>query len=477
MRCLSKFFLVFSFFLGIVFPISAQIPLSGLKGYWPFHGNAADSSGNGNNGVVHNAKLVKDRFGNCDQAYQFDGVNDNIIVPNSSSINFANTSDFTVAFWIKMHPNNYDGIPLCKNQYGSFSGYQFFVNINNPGYCNSPNHASFYVASGANQDACSNNPIDTNWHFFAGVYNHITNNAVFYLDAVLQTDIGHRTGNINTLTDLYFGSNTVGTNKFKGTLDAIRIYNRMLTQQEIDILYNEPDPGSGIGLDFLRDTAICAGNTVLLYPGSAVSYTWSTGAHSPSILIDSTGKYWVDIVTTDGCLRTDTAHVTVTDKIEKELVTDTTICSDPIVVYINDKNYSVVWWNGSQGDSVIISNAGTYSLEASLNGCKIYDKFVVNNAGISGSDNIVPNVFTPNNDGVNDYFKLVAPLVSIKEIRIYNRWGKLVFQDHQTEFMWDGRGKNGQQDDGTYFWIISYIDNCDKRGEEKEFKGFVTLFR
>lgn len=58
----------------------------GLVAHYKFDGNANDSSGNGNNGVVHGATLTTDRFGNANSAYKFDGEDDWIQVPNSTSL-------------------------------------------------------------------------------------------------------------------------------------------------------------------------------------------------------------------------------------------------------------------------------------------------------------------------------------------------------------------------------------------------------
>ncbi len=71
-----------------------------LVAYYPFNGNANDESGFNNHGTVNGAALVADRFGNQNSAYQFDGNNDYINVPNSESLNFENS--ITVNFWIKV---------------------------------------------------------------------------------------------------------------------------------------------------------------------------------------------------------------------------------------------------------------------------------------------------------------------------------------------------------------------------------------
>jgi hypothetical protein len=79
---------VIAYTVLISFQILAQVPsyvpTNGLVGWWPFTGNAIDSSGNGNNGTVNGETLTTDRFGNANKAYSFDG-NDFIEVNSSIS--------------------------------------------------------------------------------------------------------------------------------------------------------------------------------------------------------------------------------------------------------------------------------------------------------------------------------------------------------------------------------------------------------
>ncbi|MEN9332697.1 MAG: hypothetical protein RLZZ94_1787 [Bacteroidota bacterium] len=67
--------------------VPSYVPTNGLVGWWPFNGNANDESGNGNNGVVNSATLASDRVGNSTSAYNFNGQNNFINIPNSISLN------------------------------------------------------------------------------------------------------------------------------------------------------------------------------------------------------------------------------------------------------------------------------------------------------------------------------------------------------------------------------------------------------
>ena len=70
----------------------------------------------------------------------------------------------------------------------------------------------------------------------------------------------------------------------------------------------------------------------------------------------------------------------------------------------------------------------------------------------------IPNFFTPNNDGINDFFELsIGQDLEQLHIEIYNRWGNIVYESNAVDFKWDGFAMNGLKcADGVYFWILSY---------------------
>ena len=86
-----------------------------------------------------------------------------------------------------------------------------------------------------------------------------------------------------------------------------------------------------------------------------------------------------------------------------------------------------------------------------------------------------PNVFTPNNDGVNDFFEPIK-FDKIKDyrIQIFNRWGLIMYDTSDEEIMWDGNFEQKEATDGTYFWIISYSTLL---GEKLNESGTVQLMR
>lgn len=79
----------------------------------------------------------------------------------------------------------------------------------------------------------------------------------------------------------------------------------------------------------------------------------------------------------------------------------------------------------------------------------------------SGIEEIVPNVFSPNNDGVNDTFHIEGtpnPCWDHITVQIYNRWGQLVYESDQVEFTWDGKNLQGKDlPQGTYFVLLTGV--------------------
>lgn len=81
---------------------------------------------------------------------------------------------------------------------------------------------------------------------------------------------------------------------------------------------------------------------------------------------------------------------------------------------------------------------------------------------------IFPNVFTPNDDGVNDLFKL--SVCSVLNFSIYNRWGNLVYQTDDIALGWNGKTKQEKDcPSGVYYYLVTTKD--------KTYKGFVQLIR
>jgi len=69
----------------------------------------------------------------------------------------------------------------------------------------------------------------------------------------------------------------------------------------------------------------------------------------------------------------------------------------------------------------------------------------------------IPNVFTPNGDGVNDVFRVVGSEACVQELAIYDRWGRELYVTRTAPFVWDGRVKGGEPAaEGAYVYVIRF---------------------
>jgi gliding motility-associated-like protein len=91
------------------------------------------------------------------------------------------------------------------------------------------------------------------------------------------------------------------------------------------------------------------------------------------------------------------------------------------------------------------------------------------------SDIQVPNAFTPNGDGLNDYLKPIGMGVTeIRFFRIFNRWGQLVYESGDLKTGWDGTFKGQPQSSQSFAWMVEGIG---QDGTLIQKKGSSTLIR
>ena len=93
---------------------------------------------------------------------------------------------------------------------------------------------------------------------------------------------------------------------------------------------------------------------------------------------------------------------------------------------------------------------------------------------------MIPNIFTPNGDGINDGFGVeFTPLENVMDFQmfIYDRWGRLVFSTTDSQTFWDGNNQNGRPHaEGVYYCVLSF-KNKKIPEEEHQYNTTVTLKR
>ncbi len=231
--------------------VKADLPTTlqnGLVGYWPFCGNANDASGNGNNGTVNGATLTTDRFANGSSAYTFDGVNDFIFIPPNASFN---ASSLSVSFWINIPSIIPIGVQFLVSGNSSNAAWSIQYNVQEYGLSKNQGCGTSVVYS------MGLAPIVNNWEQITFVFNS-SSTLIYKNGALISSQSGSALSGTCGNTGLNIGFDVFGAPEyFLGKLDDICIHNRALSATEIQQLYN-------------------LGN---------VSYSWSTGATTPSITV------------------------------------------------------------------------------------------------------------------------------------------------------------------------------------------------
>ncbi|HNQ20557.1 MAG TPA: gliding motility-associated C-terminal domain-containing protein, partial [Bacteroidales bacterium] len=114
-------------------------------------------------------------------------------------------------------------------------------------------------------------------------------------------------------------------------------------------------------------------------------------------------------------------------------------------------------------------DAGIYNISLGIRGCYIYtDSFILR---IENCEIFIPNVITPNNDGINDFFQITnLEYYPNSQIKIYNRWGKKIYENEDYKGDWDGDNHS----EGTYYYIFRLNYG---HGKIEEYHGTITIIR
>lgn len=223
----------------------------------------------------------------------------------------------------------------------------------------------------------------------------------------------------------------------------------------------------------LFDTVVCPGSAVSIEStAQAQSYVWNTSVTTKSIVVFSSGIYAVTAID-QGCTYIDSFVVVSQNSPSFSLGSDTTVCGDfSKQLFALD---GTVWSNGVVASTITIKTPGLYWAEAT-NACGTFRDTLFIVSKYNDCLMAIPTAFSPNGDGVNDVFRAVTFCqVSDFTMRIYNRWGELVFQTFDVMDGWDGAYKQTAQPVGVFIYYTEYWNECT---DEKEVNyGNVTLLR
>jgi hypothetical protein len=211
--------------------VPSYVPPTGLVGWWPFNGNANDQSGNGNNGTVNGATLTLDRNGAASSAYYFSSANCGTRIDatvNTTSIQ----SGLTISIWAMRVGNGCYGPRL----------FEFWPGSDGPGQAQ-------WGWDNTNQAIGIGSTTSTGFSCFIGLplkpdsiwtnltYTNDGQFGKFYQDGLLDTVIPSQGLPILAGNACFGRMNHPAWDAFNGTLDDIGVWNRALTQQEVQALF------------------------------------------------------------------------------------------------------------------------------------------------------------------------------------------------------------------------------------------------
>lgn len=208
--------------------------IDGLIAHYPFNGNANDESGNNNHGTVNGATLVEDRFGNENSAYAFDGVDDRIQL-DESAIN--GLDSFSIGFWLKTSDSG--SVKHFISGANSTLHNEFVIRHDAGSVILYVNGKSYAMGSAKINDNL--------WHSI--VITRASSEVKLYIDS--QFDFvweSAPTGELTVETSgLWLGGDQdcVGgcwqtSQQYAGIMDDLSVYNRVLSESEINELYGVP---------------------------------------------------------------------------------------------------------------------------------------------------------------------------------------------------------------------------------------------
>ncbi|MBL7816582.1 MAG: gliding motility-associated C-terminal domain-containing protein [Saprospiraceae bacterium] len=238
----------------------------------------------------------------------------------------------------------------------------------------------------------------------------------------------------------------------------------------------------------LKDTVVCQGQTVSFDVGNtlidSLRYQWHDNSTTPQYKASKTERISAKVIyPTENCVAYGDMNFKVLGDNYKPIAFDTVACQGEKVIFTagtNLENETIEWQNGSKSRQFESRTEGVYFAKIKNNCASWTDTFRLRLQSC-GLEVFVPNTFSPNNDGANDDFKPFFKTDFIKiesyDMRIFNRWGSLVFTTKDLNESWDGRFKGQQVESGVYIWTIRVKLLLNGKWQVRELSGDVSILR
>jgi gliding motility-associated-like protein len=232
--------------------------------------------------------------------------------------------------------------------------------------------------------------------------------------------------------------------------------------------------------------SICLGDTIGAWASGAVSYvwtpaTWATPSNEALVYLspENTTVFEVTGIDEYNCLETQEVTVSVYPSAEIDAGPDGYFdFPDSVMLFGNALGFDCYWWpsDGLSCDTCEVTWASPQQPTT-------YHLSIVDGFGCVNDDTVyvrpyfpiyVPNTFTPNDDGINDVFRVEGVAVTGFHLVIFDRWGMTVFESFDMNTPWTGDAGSGYfAPNDVYNWVLEY-DSLDRR---TKLKGHVVLVR
>jgi gliding motility-associated-like protein len=232
--------------------------------------------------------------------------------------------------------------------------------------------------------------------------------------------------------------------------------------------------------------SICLGDTIAAWATGAVSYSWTPAmwviSEDEAIVYvspETTTLFEVTGVDAYNCLATESVNVAVYPRADIDAGPDAYFeYPDSVMLFGNALGFPCYWWpaEGLSCDTCEVTIASP--LEATT-----YHLSILDNFGCINDDTVyvrpyypiyVPNTFTPNEDGINDVFRVSGQAVTGFHLVIFDRWGMTVFESFDMQIPWTGDVGSGYfAPNDVYNWVVEF-DSLDRR---TKLQGHVVLAR
>lgn len=228
------------------------------------------------------------------------------------------------------------------------------------------------------------------------------------------------------------------------------------------------------------DILTCEENYKLSIPEfEGAKYLWSTGDTLRELVVGESGMYWGRL-TAPICNANyfDTVKVEIFPTVPLDIGNDIEGCENDYInkqLTANAKYISYLWSDGSTSPNTTIKEGGIYTLSVTDTCGSNFSKSI--NVNLCPCYPYVPTSFTPNGDGANDYFSIESSCaLSFFDLKIFTRWGELIFQSNNPNINWDGLYKGNTVPSGTYIVSLRYGYQGAKT-RNSDYKGFIQLLR